>query len=187
MSDGPHRSLPMRPGWKKVAKYADSQVHETEEVCNALVVALEKDCRKDIPPKLIDLIRRACDPPLLPDHTILSLEGLHSVTLGSAMGDALLDNVRRFIIGGKFGEAALEKAMLNTLLDHSARCKRQIGEHYLRESSVGRTQNVEQRVEEAIQVGALKSLASQLLSSRRPKSIHRIKKHDGVEDGVRLL
>lgn len=26
MSDGPHRSLPMRPGWKKVAEYAGNKL-----------------------------------------------------------------------------------------------------------------------------------------------------------------
>lgn len=185
MSDGPHRSLPMRPGWRRVAEFADNQTYPVEDVCDAVVEAVGKYWRKDIPPKLVALIRDACEPTLFPEHTVSSLESLRSAVLGSAIGDALLDNLCYSVSEGKFGEVALEEATLNTLRDHPARCKRQIGEHYLRKSSAERTRNVEQRVEEAIQIGALKSLIPHLLNTGS-KLIRRVKKHDGVEDGVRL-
>lgn len=42
MSDGPHRSLPMRPGWKKVAEYAANKTSR-DQVRDAVEAAVEKD------------------------------------------------------------------------------------------------------------------------------------------------
>lgn len=43
MSDVPHRSLPMRPGWKKVAEYADNKNCACDQVRDAVEAAVEKD------------------------------------------------------------------------------------------------------------------------------------------------
>ncbi len=40
MSDGPHRSLNMRRGWKRFAKRADKEAYAPEEVCDAIPAAL---------------------------------------------------------------------------------------------------------------------------------------------------
>ena len=53
MSDGPHRSLPMRPRWKKVAEYAGNEAFPLEDICDAIVVAVEWDWRKDVSPGLV--------------------------------------------------------------------------------------------------------------------------------------
>ena len=42
MSDGPHRSLPMRPWWRRLAERADRCAFGVEEVADALVPALEQ-------------------------------------------------------------------------------------------------------------------------------------------------
>ena len=43
MSDGPHRSLKMPRGWKKLAERADKKAYAPEEVRHALPEALEQD------------------------------------------------------------------------------------------------------------------------------------------------
>jgi hypothetical protein len=48
MSDGPHRSLPMRRGWKRVAERGDKRAYASEEVSEAIIVALEQDCRQEM-------------------------------------------------------------------------------------------------------------------------------------------
>ena len=45
MSDGPHRSLPMRPWWRQVALRADKSAFEVAECAEALTVALERGVR----------------------------------------------------------------------------------------------------------------------------------------------
>ena len=41
MSDGPHRSLPMRRGWKHVAERGDKPAFTTEDIAEAIVPALD--------------------------------------------------------------------------------------------------------------------------------------------------
>lgn len=186
MSDGPHRSLPMRPAWKKVAEYADNEAFAAEDVCDAVVDAVEKDWRKDISAGLVASIRDVLGgTTLFSEDTIQSLEDLRQTTSGSAMGNALLDHLTCAIGEGRSGQAALEEAMTNTSIDQSARCARQVEEHYLRKSSIENTQSVRQRVEEAIQSADFRSLAGQILDPEL-KSVRRIKKHDGLDDGVKL-
>ena len=43
MSDGPHRSLPMRPDWRKFAEYANNKNFARDQVRDAVVAAVEKD------------------------------------------------------------------------------------------------------------------------------------------------
>lgn len=48
MSDGPYKSLKMRPGWKQLAKRADEKAFASEEVRDALPTALEQDWRAEV-------------------------------------------------------------------------------------------------------------------------------------------
>ena len=57
MSDGPHRSLPMRPAWKKLAERADKAAFSAEEVRDALPAALAEDWRKEIPDSIVWKVR----------------------------------------------------------------------------------------------------------------------------------
>jgi hypothetical protein len=58
MSDGPHRSLNMRKGWKRVAESADNKAFSAAEVREAIVPALEEDCRGEIRSEFIQGLRR---------------------------------------------------------------------------------------------------------------------------------
>lgn len=46
MSDGPHRSLPMRKHWKDLAERADKAAYSATDVAEALPVALQKEFRE---------------------------------------------------------------------------------------------------------------------------------------------
>ena len=54
MSDGPHRSLPMRRPWKTVAECADNAAFEVDEIREAIVPALEQDCRREMRREFLD-------------------------------------------------------------------------------------------------------------------------------------
>lgn len=47
MSDGPHRSLPMRKGWQKLAERGDGKLHTAEQVRDAVPLALADDWRDE--------------------------------------------------------------------------------------------------------------------------------------------
>ena len=115
MSDGPHRSLPMRPGWKKVAEYAGNETFTSDDVCDAIDAAIEQDWRKDISPDFIGSIQDVLGgATLFSEDSIQALEDLRQSVAGCAMGNALLDHVVFAVSDGKSGDAALQEAVTRT-------------------------------------------------------------------------
>ena len=184
--DGPHRSLPMRPRWKKVAEYADNVSFTPEEVGDAIVVAVEQDCRMEVSSGLIDRIRDVLGgAQLFSEDTVGQLENLKQVTGGYPLSGVLLDFVIQATINGKSGEAALHEGMTNALTDRAARCARQVEEHYFRESSLPRSQNVRNGIEEGIRGSDFNRLANHLLNPGSQPAPRRTKQ-DRLDDGVKL-
>jgi hypothetical protein len=186
MSDGPHRGLPLRSGWKKVAEYAANEAFASKDICNAIVAAVERDWRRDIPPGFVggiqDVLRGAT---LFYEDRLRALEDLRPSAAGCAMGDALLDHVACAVSDGKSGDAALQEAVTCALTNWAARRARQVEEHYLRKSSAATTKNVRSRIEDGIQQAPFTALASRLLAPESPPAL-RLAKHDGLDDGVPL-
>jgi hypothetical protein len=186
MSDGPHRSLPMRPGWKKVAEYADNEAFASKDVCDAIVAAVERDWRKDISPGVIGCIQEVLGgATLLSEDSLRALEDLRPSVAGCVMGNTLLEYVAYAVSDGKSGDSALQEAVTRTLTDCLARCARQVEEHYLRKSSAATTKNVRSRIEEGIRKAPLEAVTSRLLDPESPPAL-RVAKHDGLDDGVPL-
>ena len=186
MSDGPHRSLTMRPGWKKVAEYADNKNFACDQVRDAVEATVEKDWRKDVSRALVSSIREVLGGmTLFSEYTLPSIEELRKTVSGSAMGNALLDHLAYAVAAGTTGDAALREAVVNTSVDQSARCARSVEEHYLRKSTVENSQDVRQRIEEAIKKADFNSLADRIVE---PVSRHvpTVEKKDGVDDGVEI-
>jgi hypothetical protein len=176
----------MRPGWKTVAEYASKEAFTPNEVRDAIIAAIEQDCRKDIAPNVVASIRDVIGSgSLFSGDSTHALEDLRQSVAGSAMGNALLDHVIFVVSDGKSGDAALQEAAHRTFIDWSARHARQIEEHYRRESSIKKAQNVRSRMEEAIQKAPFAEPANRLLNPVS-KSAMRLEKHDRLDDGVRL-
>jgi hypothetical protein len=186
MSDGPHKSLPMRRGWKKVAEYAGNVTFASNEVCDAIVTAIEQDWRKDISLGLVGSIQDVLGgATLFSEDRIQALEDLRQSVAGGAMGHVLLDHVLYAVSDGKSGDTAFQEAVTRTAIDWSARRARQVEEHYLRKSSTENATIVRSRIEEAVQKASFTALASRLLdAASRP--VPRLVKHDGLDDGVPL-
>jgi hypothetical protein len=176
----------MRPEWKKVAEYADNEAFALEDVYDAILAAVEQDWRKDVSPDVIGCIQDVLGgATLFSEDSLRALEDLRPSVTGGAMGDALLGYVACVVSDGTSGDAALQEAVTCTLTDWSARCARQVEEHYLRKSSTPTTKNVRSRIEEAIQKAPFTALASRLLDPDSKPAL-RLEKHDGLDDGVPL-
>src|SRR5258708_58653 len=59
MSDGPHRTLSMRRGWRHVAKCAGNDAYRPEEIGQWLLAALARDWHAEVPPKLVAVLSEA--------------------------------------------------------------------------------------------------------------------------------
>src|SRR5690242_21896062 len=102
MSDGPHRSLPMPKGWKRVAESADNRAFSAAEVREAIVPALEEDCLAEISFKFVQGLReiRAKDgESLFNSDAVTLLEGLRS-TAGPGLGRVVLEYAFKHAVNG---------------------------------------------------------------------------------------
>lgn len=188
MSDGPHRSLPMRSGWKRVAEWADNQTFEAEDIGKAIIPALEKDCKGELSPEFISRLCAVCDGQevsLFKNELGRDLERLRPVA-GLGIGHVVLDfAIERSAREGSGRNIAVE-AMTDALTDRAARCARQIEEHYCRESSERRAYKVRQRFEEGIGKADVDGLAHRILNLESGRSGRSQLKHEGLDDGVRF-
>jgi len=187
MSDGPHRSLPMRRAWKRVAERAANLAFTPEEVSAAMMPALEQDCRSEVTPQFIRQIRATLeerDSSLFKDITP-QIDVLRS-RAGCGMESAILDNVSAITRNDAMAIEVLLDAFESVISDRAARCARQVEEHYLRKSNVPRAAEVRSRLEESIaktNCGAIAEGILELGQSRRPQPA--LKQH-GLDDGVTL-
>ncbi len=185
MSDGPHRSLPMRLGWKRVAECGDNRAFAPDEVGHAIIPALEQDCRGELTPQFIDAFC-ALYRSLFKDQLGPELEALRPVA-GSGIGRVVLDHAMQLAACGETGVDAPVKAMTNALTDRAARGARQVEEHYCRESTEPRAQRVRARIEEAIgnNGAAIDGLSRKILKIDSGPSAQPAKQQ-GLDDGVRF-
>lgn len=186
MSDGPHRSLPLRRAWKKVCEIADGRAHALEEVAERIPVALAADASNEIGPGLLKSLRLILapeHPELIDDaHQRVSALRPHAasvmeIDLVDAVSDALRDGLPRAEAFQVAAEVVLEERV------HSA--KRSVIEHYLRKAPKERAAHVERRVTEAIAKasGSLKALATALATGSVRRAAPQVADRSGLDDG----
>ena len=188
MSDGPHKSLNMPSGWKKLAERADNQAYAPEEVRDALPEALKQDWRAEAPDNVTNQVRDILDSQnsLFGDERVEQLEALRGETAGYPLGNAFLDHAIQATYRGLSGPEALREAISNTLSDRAARGARQVEEHYYRKSAQGRATYVRERIETGVTQSDMASIAGQLVGTDASKGLRRPAKQIGLDDGVRL-
>jgi hypothetical protein len=187
MSDGPHRSLQMRVGWKRVAERADNPSFAPEEITRFIIPALGQDCRDEMSPGFINsvgAVLRELDNCLFNYEIGSQLEALRSEA-GGGIGRTFLDNVVQISANEAAGLEPVVKAMTDALFDHAARAARQVEEHYYRESTMPRAQNVRARIEQAVGDSRIETLARQVLRLDERRT-NRPALQQGLDDGVRI-
>jgi hypothetical protein len=187
MSDGPHRSLPMRRPWKTVAECADNGAFEVEEIREFILPALENDCRREMRREFLDDLRKVCayqDASLFKTDMRPVLEGLRR-TANVGMERLVLDHAIHAAANATSGRGIAEKAVGQALNDRGASGIKQVEEHYLRKSSAKRAHNVRDRMEQAVTGTDFESVARRLLDGRQ-KSGPKPSKRQGLDDGVKL-
>lgn len=188
MSDGPHRSLPMRRAWKRVAEWADNPAFKGEEVCKAIISALERDCRGEMSTEFLTRLSDVCNGQaisLFKNPLGLELETLRG-DAGCGIGRVVLEFAIQVSDGEVSGADIPSRAVMDALTDRAARNARQVEEHYCRESTVRRAGRVRERIERGADRASVEGLARGILK-REPGRLDRPSiKHEGLDDGVRL-
>jgi hypothetical protein len=188
MSDRPHRSLPMRRGWKKVAECADNTAYQAQEIANALGRAIEDDWHVEVPDPLLRKLSIFCgdrQPSFLEDYRASEIAALRRDFAGfGSLGGVLIDCVQQALAGGKGGEDALRDGVLNASAERALRNIRQVEEHYHRWSH-SRSENIRARLEEATGQAPLDGIVTRAMKPQ-PASAVRPRKQAGLDDGVPL-
>jgi hypothetical protein len=187
MSDGPHRSLPMRRGWKRVAECGDNRAFAPEEVAEAIIPALEQDCRAEMPEQLLDATWRVfCgrEPSLFEVQIVPELEALREMA-GTGIGRVIVEHAILAAARGKTGKEGLIEAVTNARADRVTKGARHVEEHYLRKSTASRSQRVRARIEEGAGRAAIDGLARRMLKVGQ-ETYSRPMMRDGLDDGVRF-
>ena len=189
MSDGPHRTLPMSPAWKNLAKLADLAGFSADDVRGAVCPALGADWHAGVPDGLVRQLRAVLDGgttgTLFPEQRVQDLATLRGKA-ASPMAGLLIDCAGQALVGGLDGDAALRTATEKALHERALAGARQVEEHYHRRVDADRTDNVRCRLEAAIGAAPIARLAGELLGEQ-PRAVSRSPaKHDGLDEGVPL-
>jgi len=152
MSDGPHRSLPLKSHWKTVAERASRDAWSAEDVAEALSRAAENDLR-DVPVRALRRILGAGSEASLfaadPEAMIAELDAARAGCRGSAIANAAIDGAMHAVQLGEMGEAACERGVEYALHRNFRNQSRSIEEHYQREAGDGSARHMRHRLAEA--------------------------------------
>jgi hypothetical protein len=185
MSDGPHRSLPMRRHWKDLAQRAAQSAFSPDQVCEALPYALKRDIL-EAPIKGVRDIMSGDS--LFPEMRVEQLEELRESCRGSAPANLLIDCAVEAIRNGLIRDAGTEAALQNALQDTTRSALRGIEEHYGREASSRGSEYVRDRLDAARQQLDCNALARELLSSEQPPAQRSVSlpRRTGIDEGPTL-
>lgn len=189
MSDGPHKSLPMKPGWKCFSEGADKGITETEDLIQEMVSAIDKDVRSECSMDLIDAVedllsdRRGQLSLEADDGDKQRFEDLRRQWCGSSLAEIFVTTAEFIFQGGLSGTQAHNQLWSIVFLERALAGLRQIEEHYLRRVGARRFDAFLKRLREVEQQFDPNTYAKHYSISHR---IPRPRKRDQLEDGARL-
>lgn len=188
MSDGPHRSLNMPSGWKKLAERADNKAFAPEEVRDTLLEALAQDWRAEVPDSACRSVRDILGDNqswLFGDQRAERLEALRDQMAGYNLGSAFLDYAIEAAARGRRGDEAVTEAAGKALADRAPRGARQVEEHFHRESTHRRAAHVRERIEACVMRSDFGGLAGRLVGGDKGEQ-PRAARRTGLDEGVEL-
>lgn len=189
MSDGPYRSLPMSPKWKRAAKCAFLPSFSSPEISEALQQAAERDCRAELSEGLVRkvtaLVMGPDEPALFRDSAVADLDALHRIC-ASTMEHGLVKNAIDALHDGLIGQVALQQAAEASVSDRLLAGSRQIEEHMHRETSDSRARDTRARINEAYNGVDLSGVARILLRAPNAPALTQRAIYSGIDDGAPL-
>jgi hypothetical protein len=189
MSDGPHKTLPMRPGWKRLSERAYKASYAAAEVAAAICPALADDWRAEVSDGIIRQVRMVVGADaggfLFADQAERDLGTLRGVA-PSPLAGLYIDCVREALADGFRGENACLAGAEAALNERAACGIRQVEEHYRRNVDIARTDNVRSRLDAATGEAPIRALAREVLTGRLGPIGRPPAKRTGIEEGPQL-
>jgi len=177
----------MRRGWTRVAESADNEAFGADEIREAILPALEEDCRGEIGPEFFSSLQRVWadqEASLFKNDVAPSLEALRNAA-SAGLARAVLNYALQQAALGNGPKDIPERALKDALIDRAAKGARQVEEHFCRESTTPRANKVRERIEQAISSADIGGVARRILDPES-KSETQAPKRKGLDDGVKL-
>lgn len=183
MSDGPHRSLPMRPWWKQAALRADRSAFDVSECTVAIEHALEREFAEELRPSFVKGLKDAHEEPGLftPAESLLS-----KLNPETPLERRVLDNLAVLSPEDALNVNAVLTAIANAMRNEAPRFNKQIEEHYLCKAGRHHASRERERLDEATARADMDGLVRRLLQPGPLRTARLLKKKVGLEDGVTL-
>ncbi|WP_064707252.1 hypothetical protein [Rhizobium bangladeshense] len=190
MSDGPHKSLPLRHGYQRVAAWAFKPAFSINQVGEAAEAALLRDLAIEVAPTIKPLLA------IVDGQDLLSLASSMHEQLDRLRVDPAVDTLAANAIEGAQmalregygGLAAMEKGLASALAERLAAGGRAMEEHYLVKAGAGACQQMRRRMNETIthmtKSGTFDRMAKSVLGDRSVSVARTPTVHDGVDQGV---
>jgi hypothetical protein len=189
MSDGPHRSLPMRRAWKELAKRGDQSTYDSEHVAEAAGHALASDFKNEVSAKLISALKDVFtgrDNSLgLPEIALQKLKDAKVLAAGSVFGLSAVAWSIQLVHEGRLGQQGLYDAVGLAAKERGFANTRSVEEHYLRNSNQRRADGVVARLNSAIS-GLTEGKLGSMLVNPPPATARAPRKKAGLDEGVPL-
>lgn len=186
MRDGPHRTLPLPPHWKRVAERFDNENYSAKAACDTLCEAVFRDWLSDGTPAFLRILLPILERQQPDMHRPLAaqLEELRPQADGYRIRAELLERASDFVMAPWRRDdwtAAVRGVLCRRI---ASRCN-QIVEHCRRQATPARVRRIESKLNGPNVARAMQELASDLATGGSPTVAAPLKR-DGLEDGVPL-
>ncbi len=190
MSDGPHRSLPLRHGYQRVAAWAYKPAFSVNQIGEAAESALLRDVAIEVSPTIKSLLA------IVDGQDLLSLASSMNDQLDRLRVDPAVDTLAANAVEGAQmalregygGLVALEKGLASALAERLAAAGRAMEEHYLVKAGPGACQQMRRRMNETIthmtNSGTFDRMTKSILGDRSVSVARTPTVYDGVDQGV---
>jgi hypothetical protein len=190
MSDGPHKSLPLRHGYQRVAAWAYKPAFSVNQIGEAAESALLRDVAIEVTPTIKSILA------IVDGQDLLSLASTVQDQLDRLRVDPAVDTLAANAVEGAqmalregySGLVAFEKGLASALAERLAAGGRAMEEHYLVKVGPGACQQMRRRMNETIvhmtNSGTFDRMAKSILGDRSVSVARTPTVHDGVDQGV---
>ncbi|WP_085026324.1 hypothetical protein [Ensifer aridi] len=190
MSDGPHKSLPLRHGYQRVAAWAHKPAFSVSQIGEAAESALLRDVTIEVAPTIKPLLAIVDGQDLLSLASSMhdQLDRLRVDPAVDSLAASFVEGAQMAIREGYSGLVALEKGLASALAERLAAVGRAMEEHYLVKAGPGACQQIRRRINETMthmaNSGTFDRMAKSILGDRSVSVARAPTVHDGLDQGV---
>jgi len=189
MSDGPHKSLPMRAGWRKVAERAANSNFDPSEISEGIPAAIGDDwsaegCSQAVR-ELRSILENGRQGSLFGQEQEDKIDALKDVSAaGFPLRRMLIESITEAAEASQDAATAVQTGVERALAERIVRGALQIEEQYLRSGDEA-ARTIRSRIGQGVANVSLKSLAERLMNPAS-SSLQLPSKRDGLDGGPPL-